>query len=113
MPIRQENGSMNTAIVPHDLTILRVKPDQAVILAGVEQAISNYQLRHGVNERICVPDEFPTLRINGKQTRTIVPNSCIDHAMINTRCDVDTPIGMIDPACLSACCIQRVHCISI
>ena len=38
----------------------------AVILAGVEQAISNDQLRR-VNERIRVPDEFPTLGINGKE----------------------------------------------
>src|SRR5260370_10901119 len=104
---------MNAVIVPDDLTILRIEPDQAVILAGVEQAISNYQLRHGVDERIRVPDEFPTLRINGKQTRTIIPNSCIDHAMINTRCDIDTTICMIDPASLSACRIQRIHCVSI
>ena len=61
----------------NDLPILRIEPDQAVILAGVENAISNYQLRHGVNERIRVPDEFPTPRTNGKQTRTIVPNSRI------------------------------------
>src|SRR3954447_4141445 len=103
MPIRQESGSMDTAIVPDDLTILRIKPDQAVILAGVEQAISNDQLRHGVNERIRVPYQFPTLGINGKETRTIVSNSRIDHAMINTRCDIDTTICMIDPASLSAC----------
>lgn len=71
---------MNAAIAPDDRTMLRIEPDQAAILAGVQQAISNDQLRHGINERIRVPDEFPTLSINGKKTRTIVPNSGIDHA---------------------------------
>ena len=49
----------------NDFPTLWMKPNQAVRLAGIEHC-QQLPIASGVNERIRVPYEFPTLSNNGK-----------------------------------------------